>query len=81
MGHSANSSRNASLDDKKLRAAGRDKDRDPVQEAILDAQSPQSKRQTGGAFGREGASTISALESQPPSPPEQPDGGAEQPST
>lgn len=62
MGQANNSGRNASLDNKKLRAAGRQQ-HDPVIEAILDAQAPlPAKGQTGGAFGREGVIFNSSMD-------------------
>lgn len=50
MGQQANSGRNASLDNKKERAAGRDQ-HSPAQEAITGR---QEKPPVAGAFGREG---------------------------
>lgn len=55
MGQAAKSKHNASLDNKKARAAGRQHDRDPESEAIMDAQQAVPARGTGGAFGREEA--------------------------
>jgi hypothetical protein len=55
MGQSAKGKHNASLDEKKARAAGRRRDRDPESEAIMDAQQAVPGRGTGGAFGREEA--------------------------
>ena len=57
--HANNSGRNASLDDKKGRAAGRGDDRDPMTEAIKDAvfETP-AQGQTGGAFGKEGMANM-----------------------
>jgi hypothetical protein len=57
MGAGANSNRNKSLDDHKERAAGRQGDRGPAQEAIADAGGitpGKGKGQAGGAFGQEG---------------------------
>jgi hypothetical protein len=52
MGQAANSGRNASLDSKKLRAAGRQQ-HDPRQEAIADAGGFDYPRgRTAGAFGK-----------------------------
>jgi len=51
MGQAANSNRNASLDDRKARAAGRNDDRKAVRDA---AAAPPMKGQTGGAFGAGG---------------------------
>ena len=51
MGQAANSNRNASLDERKVRAAGRNDDRRAIREA---AATPPMKRQTGGAFGAGG---------------------------
>ena len=48
MGQAANSNRNASLDDKKTRAAGRTGGRKSVREAV---NPPDMKGKTGGAFG------------------------------
>jgi hypothetical protein len=51
MGQSANNNRNANLDDKKKRAAGRSQ-HDPAREAIKDNQSPlPAKGKTAGATG------------------------------
>jgi hypothetical protein len=50
MGQRANSGRNASLDNKKSRAAGRSQN-DPARKAILDRQEAPP---VAGAFGREG---------------------------
>ena len=47
MGQAANSNRNASLDDKKTRAAGRSTERGEIRKAVA----PPTKGQTGGAFG------------------------------
>lgn len=55
MGQAANSGRGASLDQKKLRAAGRAREHSPEAEAIKDFQAPQSmKGRTAGAFGKYG---------------------------
>lgn len=57
MGAGANSSRNKALNDHKERAAGRQDDRGPAQEAIEDAggvEPGKGKAQSGGAFGKEG---------------------------
>jgi hypothetical protein len=57
MGAGANSSRNASLNDRRERSAGRQDDRGPGREAIADAGgvSPgKGKGRAGGAFGRAG---------------------------
>ena len=48
MGQAANSNRNASLDNKKSRAAGRTGGRQAVREAVSP---PPMKGKTGGAFG------------------------------
>ena len=48
MGQAANSNRNASLDDKKTRAAGRATERGEIRKAVAP---PPMKGQTGGAFG------------------------------
>jgi hypothetical protein len=48
MGQAANSNRNASLDNKKSRAAGRNTDGKAIREA---AGAPPMKGKTGGAFG------------------------------
>src|SRR6476661_6639090 len=48
MGQAANSNRNASLDDRKTRAAGRNTDRKAIREAV---NPPPMKGNTGGAFG------------------------------
>ena len=54
MGQRANSNRGASLDDKKIRMAGRQQDRGPTKEAISDFQKPlPEKGKTGGAFGKD----------------------------
>jgi hypothetical protein len=49
MGQASNSGRNASLDEKKQRAAGREQN-DPTNEAITDRQEVPP---VAGAFGRE----------------------------
>jgi hypothetical protein len=49
MGQAANSNRNASLDDQKIRAAGRNTDRKAIREAVDPP--PPMKGNTGGAFG------------------------------
>ena len=57
MGAGANSSRNKALNDRKERAAGRQDDRGPAQEAIEDAggvEPGKGKGQSGGSFGKEG---------------------------
>ena len=57
MGVGANSSGNKSLNDRRERAAGRQEDRGPAQEAIQDAggvEPGKGKGQAGGAFGKEG---------------------------
>jgi len=55
MGQAANTGRNASLDQKKRRAAGRQKANAPEQQAIQDFQGPGiDKGKTGGAHGRAG---------------------------
>ena len=54
MGQAANSHRNASLDEKKLRAAGRNDGRKAIREAV---DPPPAKGDTGGAFGAPGADT------------------------
>ena len=54
MGVGANSDGNKSLNDRAERAAGRQKDRGPAQEAIGDAQGKPVKGKTGGAFGKGG---------------------------
>ena len=51
MGQAANSNRNASLDDQKTRAAGRNTNRKAIREAVSP---PPMKGKTGGAFGAEG---------------------------
>ena len=51
MGQAANSNRNASLDDQKARAAGRNSTRKAIREAV---DPPPAKGKTGGAFGAEG---------------------------
>src|SRR4051812_11967533 len=58
MGVGANSNRNKSLNDRAERAAGRQKDRGPMREAIRDAQGAEGaaapKGPAGGAFGKDG---------------------------
>ena len=55
MGQARNSGRNATLDEKKQRAAGRRKQRGPEREMIADWQKPlAAKGKTGGASGRGG---------------------------
>ena len=54
MGQAANSHRNASLDEKKVRAAGRNTERKAIREAI---DPPPAKGATGGAFGAAAADT------------------------
>ena len=57
MGAGANSSRNKALDEHKERAAGRQGDRGPAQEAIMDAggvEPGKGKGQAGGAHGKDG---------------------------
>jgi hypothetical protein len=52
MGQASNSGRNASLDNKKLRAAGRPHRNDPSQTAVDEGLSSEPDRgTTGGAFG------------------------------
>jgi hypothetical protein len=51
MGQAANSNRNASLDSKKERAAGRSGERSSVRKAV---QESTAKGATGGAFGAGG---------------------------
>jgi hypothetical protein len=54
MGQQANSGRNASLDNRKQRAAGRQQNT-PERSAIKDAAGlEKAKGKAGGAFGREG---------------------------
>ena len=53
MGQAANSNRNASLDQKKRRAAGRGQSQ-PERRAILDAIDQDFKGQVGGASGKQG---------------------------
>ena len=57
MGQAANSNRNASLDDQKARAAGRNTERKAIREAV---NPPTMKGKTGGAFGAEGNANRSA---------------------
>lgn len=57
MGAGANSNRNMSLNDRKERAAGRQDDRGPAQEAIEDAGGVapgKGKGRAGGASGKAG---------------------------
>jgi hypothetical protein len=55
MGQSRNSGRQAQLDEKKRRAAGRNQTQGPDREAIRDAYSELPARgRTAGAFGKEG---------------------------
>jgi hypothetical protein len=57
MGVGANRSGNKSLNDRRERAAGRQEDRGPAQEAIQDAggvEPGKGKGQAGGAFGKAG---------------------------
>jgi hypothetical protein len=57
MGAGANSNRNKALDEHKERAAGRQDDRGPAQEAIEDAGGiapGKGKGQAGGAYGKDG---------------------------
>src|SRR4051812_2874424 len=55
MSQSRNSGRNATLDQRKARAAGRQKQTSPEREAIRDWQRPVTmKGKTGGAGGRDG---------------------------
>ena len=51
MGQAANSNRNASLDDKKQRAAGRTGEGSAIRKAV---EPPPAKGRTGGAFGTDG---------------------------
>jgi hypothetical protein len=63
MGVGANSSGNKSLNERRERAAGRQDDRGPAQEAIADAggiDPGQGKGQAGGAFGKEGQANRAA---------------------
>lgn len=54
MGQASNSGRNASLDDRKQRAAGRQEQNNPQQQEIDDTVAPNYARgKTGGAFGEE----------------------------
>jgi hypothetical protein len=62
MGQGANNrGRQAELDDKRSRATGRQKDRDPLTEAIKETvlENP-AKRDIGGAFGAEGMANTPA---------------------
>ena len=57
MGAGANSDRNNALNDRKERAAGRQEDRGPAQEAVEDAggvEPGRGKGQSGGPSGKEG---------------------------
>jgi hypothetical protein len=57
MGVGANSSGNKALNDRRERAAGRQGDRGPAQEAIRDAggiEPGKGKGKAGGAFGKAG---------------------------
>ena len=57
MGVGANSSGNKALNDRRERAAGRQEDRGPAQEAIKDAggiEPGKGKGKAGGAFGKDG---------------------------
>lgn len=61
MGAGANSSQNKELNEKAERAAGRQGDRGPAQEAIEDSQGkPVDRTQTAGAFGKEGQANADA---------------------
>ncbi len=51
MGQAANSNRNASLDEKKRRAAGRGEQQGSIRNAV---EPPPAKGKTGGAFGADG---------------------------
>ena len=53
MGQQANSGRNASLDEKKRRAAGRQQHA-PEREAIMEGTEAEIMKKTAGAFGKEG---------------------------
>jgi hypothetical protein len=54
MGQANNSKRNATLDERKRRAAGRGDVGKPDRSEILDASGPdQTKGRTAGAFGRD----------------------------
>jgi hypothetical protein len=56
MGQAANTGRNATLDQKKRRAAGRANTSSPERAAIKDFQQPvHAKGKTAGAFGKKGA--------------------------
>lgn len=53
MGQRANSGRNATLDEKKRRAAGRSKQESPQRRQVRDARSEDfAKGKTAGAFGK-----------------------------
>lgn len=61
MGAGANSSRNKALNEQKERAASRQEDRGPAQEAILDAggvEPGKGKGQAGGAHGQGGQANL-----------------------
>jgi hypothetical protein len=60
MGQAANTGRNAKLDQKKRRAAGRQNTDAPERRAIKDYQAPDhAKGKTAGAFGRQGTANRS----------------------
>jgi hypothetical protein len=68
MGQAANSGRNASLDAKKLRAAGRQQ-HNPWQEAIADAVGQELPRgRTAGAFGKPAANRDASSDGTLPPP-------------
>jgi hypothetical protein len=55
MGQRANSGRNPTLDDKKLRTQARGQQKSPAAESIRDAYSEKfAKGKTAGAFGKSG---------------------------
>src|SRR3954468_2045039 len=54
MAAGKNSDGNKALNDRKRRAAGRQKDRGPEATAIRDFQGKETTRRAGGASGREG---------------------------
>jgi hypothetical protein len=54
MGAGANNSGNKALNEKAERAAGRQDDRGPTREAILDAAGVDPGRPVDGAFGKDG---------------------------
>src|SRR5204862_6272526 len=56
MAAGKHSDRNAALDDRKRRAAGRQKDRGPEAKAIRDFQGKETTQRAGGASGRQGMS-------------------------